>query len=41
LVRAESDPSEKENQKGRPSRKVNHIKMLVIEDLKSETIDNK
>ncbi|KAA6338543.1 hypothetical protein EZS27_013456 [termite gut metagenome] len=41
LVMAESAPVEKENQKGRPSRKVNHIKMLVIEDLKSETIDNK
>ncbi|GHT06544.1 hypothetical protein AGMMS49525_14920 [Bacteroidia bacterium] len=39
LVMAESTPVAEGEQKGQ-SRKVNHIKMLVIEDLKSETIDN-
>ena len=43
LVMAESVPvAEKESKqtKGNP-RKVNHIKMFVIDDLKSQTIDNK
>jgi hypothetical protein len=40
LVMAESTPVTEEKQNGKPSRSVNHIKMLVIEDLKSETIDN-
>ena len=41
LVMAESTPiAEDEKPKGK-TRKVNHIKMFVIDDLKSETIDNK
>jgi hypothetical protein len=43
LVMAESIPVEKKDaqkDKDKP-RKVNHIKMFVIDDLKSETIDNK
>ena len=43
LVMAESVPVEKnedKKSKGKP-RKVNHIKMFVIDDLRAETIDNK
>jgi hypothetical protein len=41
LVMAESIPVEEEDKKYKDKpRKVNHIKMFVIEDLKSETIDN-
>lgn len=38
LVMAESEPVA-QSKKGKPKRKVGHIKMKVIEDLKSETID--
>lgn len=41
LVMAESTQIEGENTKNGKSRKVGHIKMLVINDLKSSTIDSK
>jgi hypothetical protein len=41
LVMAESVPVEEENKKPRNKpRKVNHIKMFVIDDLRAKTIDN-
>ena len=39
LVMAESTPVEGELSRNGKPRKVNHIKMFVIEDLKSDTID--
>lgn len=39
LVMVESEPSIEAPKKGKPNRKVGHLKMVVMEDLKSDTIN--
>jgi len=38
LVMAESEPTISEPKKGKPNRKAGYLKMVVLEDLKSDTI---
>lgn len=40
LVMAESSSTEESTKKGKKNRKVNHLKMIVIDDLKADTIDS-
>ncbi|WP_417941878.1 transposase [Flavobacterium sp. RS13.1] len=39
LVMVESEPNISAPEKGKPNRKVGYLKMVVMEDLKSETIN--